>query len=205
MDADTKRALAGRIVGMGKSSNPELAKQRLEERRRRSLAPNGPPRPGSLDWYLASKGVPPERSRAAGVDIPKTTISDSESAIARLGYHVKFKEIPLKVTYKPAPPRKKLPPGTTSHPEEEKLAAMPPLSNPYLEKRRRTFMMTLSSAGISWPPQRKRARSLEATSSSATGTTSQGEGGACVPNKDLGESSESMVEKLNLEDTHISN
>nr|GEX89012.1 hypothetical protein [Tanacetum cinerariifolium] len=38
---------------------------------------------------------------------------------------------------------------------EERLSDLLRLSNPYLEKCRRTFMMALSSAGIDWPPQRK--------------------------------------------------
>ncbi|GKE95946.1 hypothetical protein Tco_1580801, partial [Tanacetum coccineum] len=123
------------------SSNPELSKQRHEEMRRRLLA-NGGPLPGSLDWVL---GIPSERR--SGISI--NTISaagEASSAVARLGYHVKFNDvISLKVTNKPAPPRRKKTAGTTSHPEEERLSDLPRLSNPYLEKRRRTFMMALSS------------------------------------------------------------
>ncbi|GJU29957.1 hypothetical protein Tco_1173546, partial [Tanacetum coccineum] len=75
-----------------------------------------------------------------------SVVGEASSAGARLGYHVKFKDvIPLKVTYKPAPPRRKKTVGTTSHPEEERLLDISRLSNPYLEKRRQTFMMALSS------------------------------------------------------------
>nr|GEV75421.1 hypothetical protein [Tanacetum cinerariifolium] len=74
--------------------------------------------------------------------------------------------------------------GTTSHPEEERLSDLLRLSNPYLEKRRRTFMMALSSAGIDWPPQRKCSRS-PAADAGTTMSQAQGGGGSCVPNMDL--------------------
>ncbi|GKC96460.1 hypothetical protein Tco_1161902, partial [Tanacetum coccineum] len=66
-------------------------------------------------------------------------------------------------------------------------------------------------AGIDWPPHWERPTSPAAADflftslvRTVVGTTSHGEGGACVPNKDLDESSETMVEKLNLEDAHVS-
>ncbi|GJV28577.1 hypothetical protein Tco_1385025 [Tanacetum coccineum] len=161
MDADRRRALGLRIVRPGKSSNPELVKQRQEEMRRRFLA-NGGPLPGSIDWVLApltaSKGFQPERRSG----YKSINTGEASCAVARLGYHVKFKAAtPVKVTYKPAQPRrKKNADGTTSpHPDEARLSALPPLSNPYLEDRRRNHLMALSAAGIDWPPHWERPTS----------------------------------------------
>nr|GEZ80086.1 probable ATP-dependent DNA helicase CHR12 [Tanacetum cinerariifolium] len=146
--ANLRRALGLRIVGSGKRPNPELVKQRQEEMRRRFLT-NGGPLPGSIDWVLASKGFRPERKSGY------KSINTGEASCA-----VVYAATPVKVTYKPAPPRRK----------------------------------KNADAGIDWPPHWERPTSA--------GTTSHGEGGACVPNKDLDELSETMVGKLNLKDAH---
>ncbi|GKD57169.1 hypothetical protein Tco_1290556, partial [Tanacetum coccineum] len=147
--------------------------------------------------------IPPEQRSGISINTISTA-GEASSAVARLGYHVKFNDvIPLKVTYKPAPPRNKKTTGITSHPEEEQLSDLPRLSNPYLEKPRRTFMMALSYGHflilISFLKRPRSPAAADAGNISALlhftclyqidGTTMSqaqgGGGGSCVPNMDI--------------------